>query len=85
MIYPHKARDGEVPFRLLNKNKVDYLIIVAKTLEEYQKDKKYQYSNLTIQKIFEYYCGMFKVAPMQITDFIMPSENNRMKFSVRNV
>jgi hypothetical protein len=44
LVFPHKARDGEMPLRLLNKAKTEYLVLVSKTLEEYQKDPKYQLS-----------------------------------------
>ena len=44
LVFPHKARDGEMPLRLLNKAKTEYLVLVSKTLEEYQKDPKYQMS-----------------------------------------
>jgi hypothetical protein len=35
MVFPHKAREGEIPLKLLIKHKVDYLVLTAKTLEEY--------------------------------------------------
>jgi hypothetical protein len=43
MIFPHKARDGEIPIRLLNTAKTDYLRIIANTIKAQQSEGKLQY------------------------------------------
>lgn len=40
MVFPHKARDGDMPIRLLNTPKIDYLTIVSKTIADQQKEEK---------------------------------------------
>lgn len=62
MIFPHKARDGEIPIRLFNTPKIDYLTIVSNTIaKQQQEDEKYQYSLDKVVAICEHYCHFFKV------------------------
>lgn len=39
MIFPHKARDNELPIRLFVKPKIDYFTIVSLALEDMQKEE----------------------------------------------
>jgi hypothetical protein len=40
-IFPHKARDGEIPLKLLNTPKMEYMVMVYKTLATMREDVKY--------------------------------------------
>lgn len=49
-VFPHKARDGEPPVKMLIKpNSPEFMLTTSKAIEEMQKDPKFQYSNETCQ------------------------------------
>ena len=80
--YPHRAREGDIPYKLLTVPKSAHVFECMTKIAEQQLEVKWDAQR--IQNIFEYYCYELKAAPIILANFYNYDDPKHTKLSFRN-
>jgi hypothetical protein len=92
--YPRGAKDFEIPLKVLNFKRLDYLELLSTKIAAYwgvvkkedfeDKLKDLGFDDERKQLIFEYFCSEFRAAPLHISKFLHKKESGYYKLQFKN-